>query len=162
MPWTKAQIVADAFGEIALAGHVYDIEPEEMQNALRRLEMMLGNWEGRGITLGYRFATDPGAIEVDDPSGLQDAAVETVVINLAKRLAAGYGKALSPQQMQDARDSFNVLLRAAAFPPQMQLPGSMPRGAGAKPWRSQQPFIGSPSTSPLSVNDGGDLDILRT
>lgn len=160
--WTKAQIVADAFAEIALAGHVFDIEPEEEQQALRRLEMLLGNWEGRGVTLGYAFASDASAIEAETQSGIPDAAVETVVINLAKRIAAGYGKDLSPQQMQDAKDSFAVLLTQAAFPPEMQYPSTMPRGAGVKPWRSQRPFVNAPSTSPLSINDGGDLDILRS
>lgn len=160
--WTKAQIVTDAFGELALAGHVFDIEPEEQQQALRRLEMMLGNWEGRGITLGYSFSGTPDGIEADADSGLPDAAVETVVINLAKRIAAGFGKALTPQQLQDARDSFAVLLRQAAFPPEMQLPGTMPRGAGLKPWRRARPFFQAPSDSPLTVNDGGDLDILRS
>lgn len=162
MAWTKAQIVADAFGEIALAGHVFDIEPEEEQRAARRLEMMLGNWEGRGITLGYSFASDPGAIEMSTDSGLPDAAVETVVINLAKRIAAGFGKALTPQQLQDAQTSFAVLLRQASAPPEMQLPATMPRGAGLKPWRSSRPFANPPNTSPLSIGDGGDLDILRS
>lgn len=160
--WTKAQIVADAFAEIALAGHVWDIEPDEQQQGLRRLEMMLGNWEGRGITLGYSFSGTPGAIDADVDSGLPDAAVETVVINLARRIASGYGKQLTQQQQQDARDSFAVLLRQAAFPPQVQLPGSMPRGTGLKPWRRNRPFVPLPSNSPLSVGDGGDLDILRS
>jgi hypothetical protein len=161
MAWTKAQLVADAFGEIALAGHVFDIDPDEQQSALRRMEMMLANWEGRGITLGYSFAGDAAAIDADVDSGLPMSAVETVVINTAKRIAAGYGKALNAQQMQDARDSFTVLLKAAAFPPEMQLPAIMPRGAGTKPWRASRPFVNVPNTSPLAVNDGGDLDILR-
>ena len=160
--WTKAQLVADSFAELALAGHVFDIDPEEQQQALRRLEMMLGNWEGRGITLGYSFSATPEGIDPDVDSGIPDAAVEAVVINLAKRLAAGFGKVLGPQQLADARDSFSVLLRQAAFPKEMQLPAGMPRGAGAKPWRSQRPFINPPTTTPLSVGDGGDLDILRS
>lgn len=162
MAWTKAQLVSDAFGEIALAGHVFDIEPEEKQQALRRMEMMLANWEGRGITLGYAFSGTPDGIDADTDSGLPDAAVETVVINLAKRIAAAFGKQLSPQQMQDARDSFTVLLRQAAFPAEVQLPSTMPRGAGNKPWRASRPFVNPPSKSPLSVGDGGDLDILRS
>jgi len=160
--WTKAQLVADAFAEIALAGHVFDIEPEEQQQALRRLEMMLGTWEGRGITLGYAFSGDPGAIDADTDSGLPAAAVETVVINLAKRLASGFGKELKPQQLQDAKASYDALLRQAAFPAEMQTPAAMPRGAGAKPWRSSRPYVDRPSSSPLAVNSGGDLDILRS
>jgi hypothetical protein len=161
MAWTKAQIISDAFGELALAGHVFDIEPEEQQQAARRLEMMLATWEARGVTLGYSFAGNPTGIDVDGDSGLPDAAVETVVINLAKRISGGFGKALTQQQLQDARDSYAVLLRAAAFPREMQIPATMPRGAGVKPWRSARPFVTKPDTSPLSVNDGGDMDILR-
>ena len=159
--WTKLQIVTDAFGEIALAGHVFDLEPEELQQGARRLEMMLANWETRGVTLRYAYDSNPSAIELDAVSGLPDYAIEPVVLNLAKRIAAAFGKALSQQQMQDARDSFNALLKAAAFPPQMQLPSGMPRGAGAKPWRTLRPFFNAPSSTPLSVSDGGDLDILR-
>lgn len=162
MAWTKAQIVADAFGEIALAGHVFDIEPEEEQLTARRMERMLGSWEGLGITLGYAFASDPTAIDLSVDSGLPDAAVETVVINLAKRIAPVFGKALTPQQLQDAQTSFAVLVRQASAPPEMQLPATMPRGAGLKPWRSSRPFANPPNTSPLSIGDGGDLDILRS
>lgn len=159
--WTKARIVADAFADVALAGFVYDLTPDEQQHALRRLEMMLATWEGRGITLGYAFASDPSNIDAQVDSGLPAAAVETVTINLAKRIASGFGKELTQQQMQDAANSYAVLLKDAAFPPQQQLPGTMPRGAGLKPWRSARPFMPQPSSTPLSVGSGGDLDILR-
>lgn len=161
MAWSKAQLVGDVFAEIALAGHVFDTEPEEQQQAARRLEMMLANWEGRGITLGFSFASDHSAIDLSVDSGLPLAAIETVVINAAKRIAASFGKSLTPQQLQDAHDSFKVLQRAAAFPTEVQMPAVMPRGAGVKPWRVSRPFVNVPDTTPLSIGDGGDLDILK-
>lgn len=159
--WTKARLVADAFAELALAGHLFDIEPEEQQQALRRLEMMLATWEGQGVTLGYSFAGNPGAIDSDVDSGLPAAAVETVVINLAKRLSSSFGKSLTAQQLADAQTGYLVLMRQAAMPKEMSTQGSMPRGAGQKPWRTSRPYVTPPNTSPLSIGDGGDLSILR-
>jgi len=159
--WTKARLVSDAFGELALAGHVFDIEPEEQQAALRRLEALMGNWEGRGITLGYAFGGNPEGIDADVDSGLQADAVLPVVLHLAKSIAGGFGKQLSQQQSDDARAMFQVLTARAAFPPQQQLPGTLPRGAGNKPWRTSRPFVPQPNTSPLGINAGDDLTIAR-
>jgi hypothetical protein len=93
---------------------------------------------------------------------LEDGAVETVFLNLAKRMAPGFGKQLSPQTLQAAREGYDTLLWAAAQPPQQQLPNTVPRGAGAKPWRTaNRPFLPRPDTGPLQVGDGGNLTILQ-
>ena len=42
--WTKTLLIEEAFGELALAGYVYDLRPEEMQAAGRRLETMMATW----------------------------------------------------------------------------------------------------------------------
>lgn len=158
--WTKRQIVMEAYGELALAGYEFDITPEEVQTALRRLDTMMASWEGLGIQVGYAFPASPDDSDPDTPSGLPDKAVETVYLNLAARLAAGAGKALSPDTKRNAQTGYAVLLSAAAKPRQQQLPSTLPIGAGNRPWRVLgSPFFPQPSKDPLPVDCAGDMDI---
>lgn len=163
MGWTKDQLIAEAYAELGLASYEFDITPEEKQTALRRLDTMMATWEAKGIRVGYLIPASPDASSLDTDSGLPDAAVETVYLNLALRLAPGKGKQVSVQSARSARDGYDALLFNAARPLQQQLPATMPRGAGNKPWRSGggQPFMPTPSTDPLQVEPGGDLDILE-
>jgi hypothetical protein len=158
--WTKRQLIDQAFEELALAGHEFDITPEEQQNALRRLDTMVATWEARGIRIGYLLPSTPDGSDLDQSSGLPDSAVEAAYMNLAVRLAAGYGKALPPDTRRVAREAYETLLWAAAQPIEQQLPNTLPRGAGNKPWRTvNQPFFGRPDDSPLGISQGGDLTI---
>lgn len=158
--WSKLQIVSEAFSELALQGYAFDITPDEQQTALRRLDTMLATWAAKGARLGYAFPTDPTDSDLDAASGLPDYAVETVYLNLAIRLAAGLGKQLSPDTRRIARDGYDVLLWAAAQPIPQQLPHTMPRGAGNKPYGFGRPFFSPPNTEQLSSRDPGTLDIL--
>lgn len=159
--WTKRQIVEEAFAELALAGYVFDLSAEELQTALRRLDSMMATWEAKGVRVGYAMPSGPTTSSLDSASGLPDSAVETVYLNLAIRLAAGFGKQVSPDTRKSARDGYDTLLWAAARPIEQQLPSTMPRGAGQKPWRTtDNPFFQPPDDSPLGIAPGGDLDIL--
>ena len=161
MTWTKRQLVEEAYGELALQGYVFDLSPEELQTGLRRLDTMMATWEGRGVRVGYAMPSSPADSDLDTPSGLPDYAVETSYLNLAIRIAAGAGKALSPETKRVAAEGFNVLLFAAAQPQQQQLPDTLARGAGNKPWRTtDQPFFPTPNQDPLQIAQGGDLQIL--
>lgn len=160
MPWKKGEIVDEAFAELALAGEAWDIQPEERQRAVRRLDVMLATWEAKGIKLGYAMPATADGSTPNDASGLPDAAVETVLLNLARRLAPSYGKALSPASAQSAREGYDALLWAAAQPQQQQLPNTLPLGAGNKPWRrTNRQFLPRPDTSPLDQAIGGSLAI---
>lgn len=160
MTWTKGEIVDEAFAELALAGEVWDIQPEERQRALRRLDAMLATWEAKGIRLGYPMPASADGSSLDDDSGLPDAANETVLLNLAIRLAPSYGKTLQPASILSARQGYDTLLWHAAQPPQQQLPNTLPLGAGNKPWRrTNRPFLPRPDPSPLGQSVGGDLAI---
>ena len=59
MSWTKREIVEEAYGELALAGYVFDLDPEEEQAALRKLDTMMAVWDARGVRLGYPLASSP-------------------------------------------------------------------------------------------------------
>ena len=159
--WTKREILVEAFTEIGLASYVYDLDPEEQQTALRRLDAMMALWAVKGARAGYALPSGPDTSDLDDDSGLPDTAVETVWLNLAIRLAPSYGKQVSPDTKKSARDGYDQLLWGAAYPQQQQLPNTMPRGAGNKTWRTvSNPFFPRPDTDPLQVSQGGDLDIL--
>jgi hypothetical protein len=159
--WTKRQLIDEAYGELALQGYVFDISPEEQQTALRRMDTMLATWEAKGVRVGYAFPANPTASDLDTPSGLPDSAVEAVYLSLAVRLAAGAGKTLTQETRAAARDAYTTLLWRAAQPIEQQLPNTLPRGAGNKPWRTvNQPFFPTPSNDPLGITQGGDLDFL--
>lgn len=53
MGWTKRQFVTQAFEEIGLASYVFDLTPEQLDSALRRLDTMIASWNALGIRLGY-------------------------------------------------------------------------------------------------------------
>lgn len=161
MGWTKRQLVTEALGEIGIADYEFDITPAEQLMVLRRMDAMMATWEARGVRVGYKFPATPGASDPDDDSGMPDSANETVFLNVAIRVAPSFGKTVSAETKKSARDGWDLLLIAAAQPIEQQLPSTLSRGAGQKPWRAQnQPFFPRPSTDPLVVGPGGDLDIL--
>jgi hypothetical protein len=158
MAWTLQQLVDEAYAELALAGYVFDLSPDEQQRGARRLMSMMATWEAKGVRTGFAFPANAADIDLDAPSGLSESAAETVYLNLAVRLSAGLGKQLSPSTMAAAREGYEALLLACAMPPQQQLPNTMPRGAGNKPWGNlNRPFMPTPDTSPLQVADDGGL-----
>ena len=156
--WTKRELVNEAFAELALAGHQFDLEPEEMQTALRRMDAMVAAWEAKGIRIGYALPSGPSSSDLDDASGIPDAAVQAVFLGLAVQLAPGFGKTLPPETRKSARDAYDALLIAAAQPPEQQLTSNLPMGAGFK--RRERIFFPIPDTSPVQTTQGGDLDIL--
>lgn len=162
MAWTKRQLVTEAFGELALAGYAFDVTPEEVQSALRRLEAMWGAWAGKGISVGYRFAASPDTVDPDEDSGLPMYAVETTFLNLAGRIASSYGKQPPLGLQSRASDGFDNLVTAAAFPSaQTQLPQGIPLGAGNKTGGSMlnPRFTTAPDPGPFELADDGGLSL---
>lgn len=153
MSYTKRQIIEGAFAEIGMAAFVFDIEPEDLQSALRRLDSMMATWNGRGIRLGYSIPLIPTSSALDDDSNLPDWAIEATMINLGIRIAPSYGKAVAQESKVAARDAYNVLLSRAAMPPEMQMPAQLPAGAGNKPWRDDNPFVQPPVDELLTGPD---------
>lgn len=162
MGWTKGQLVDAAFDELALAKDAFDLQDEERERALVKLDSMVAMWAAKGVRIGYNFPSSQASSSLNDDSGIPDSASETVYLNLAVRMAPSYGKQLSQDTRKNARDGYDVLLWTAAQPIEQQLPNTMPRGAGNKPWRrTDRPFLPKPDESPLQYdNQSGDLDIL--
>lgn len=159
MGWTKRQFIEQAFDEIGLASYAYDLSPDELQSALRVMDSMLANWNGRGIRIGYPLSGTPGSSNIDINSGVPDSANEAIYASLALRIAPSFGKVVSMETRQGATSGYNTLLSRATMPNEMQFPGTMPSGSGNKPWRlNRDPFIKNP-VDPVDVGPDGTLDL---
>jgi hypothetical protein len=155
--YTKRQFVTAAFEEIGLADYVFDLQPEQLEAALRRLDAMMMEWNAQGIRLGYPVASSPQNADLDTPTETPDSAWEAVITNLAIRIAPGYGKTVSPDTKMIAKNAFNTLLQRATFPLEKQLPETMPIGQGNKPWRWDNPYV-YPPADPVDAGPDGPIE----
>ena len=155
MGYSKRQFVTAAFDEIGLASYVFDLQPEQLQSALNRLDAMMAEWNGKGIRLGYPLPGSPQYSDLDEPSEVPDSANEAIYTNLALKIAPSYGKQVMLETKISAKMAYNTLLSRATTPTEMQLPGTMPAGAGNKPWRNyDNPFLQRPVDPVLAGQDG--------
>jgi len=157
MGYSKRQFVAGAYEELGLGAYVFDLEPEQLQGALRRLDSMMAEWNGRGIRVGYPIPGSPQDSDLNEPSQVPDSANEAIITNLALRLAPMHGKTPMPGTMIAAKGAYNTVLSRATFPPQMQLPGSMPAGAGHKPLLNT---VSTYLTPPVETLDAGPDSVI--
>lgn len=151
MGYTRRQFIEAAYGEIGFASYVYDMEPEQLEAARRRLDAMMAEWNAKGIRLGYPLPGDPDAGDLDTQTNVPDAAYEGVICGLAVRLAPSVGKTPSPDTKSRAKAGYNLMLSKAAMPARTQLPATMPRGAGAK--SVDDPFLTPPIDRLAAGND---------
>lgn len=160
MAYTKRDIVNRAFEEIGLAGYVYDLAPQQLEGALQRLDAMMATWNGKGIRLGYPLPSSTGASDLDQIIGVPDDALEAMHLNLAVRIAPGYGKTVSPDTKANAQMSYKALLSRSTIPVEMQL-GDMtiPSGQGNKGWRYYNDAFLRHPTDPLTVGPDSILDL---
>lgn len=160
MSWTKRQLVEEAYGELALAGYDFDLQPEEEAAALRRLDTMMATWQSLGIQVGYSMATGQDDSDLDQDSGLAMNAVEAVYMMLACKIAASKGKALPTSSTRNAKQAYDSLILnvAKSQVQQQQLAAGTPLGQGRKPWRTINPYVTTPDTSPLRTGGDGGLD----
>ena len=157
MGYSKRQFVSAALEEIGLASYVFDLQPEQLQSALRRLDAMMADWNGKGLRLGYPLPGSPQDSDLDEQTLVPDSANQAIMTNLAIRLAPSYGKVVMPETKAVAKDSYNTLLQRATMPPEQQLPGTMPSGAGNKSWRVyDNPYL-RPPVSPIDAGPDGPI-----
>ena len=157
MGYTKRQFVTAAFEEIGLADYVFDLQPEQLESALRRLDAMMMEWNAQGVRLGYPIASSPQDADLDTDTFTPDSAWEAVITNLAIRIAPGYGKTVSPDTKAMAKNAYNILLQRATFPLEKQLPETMPIGQGNKPWRWDNAYVYSP-VDPVDAGSDGPIE----
>ena len=142
MSYSKNQFVLAAFDELGLSQQEFDLQPEDMQSAMRRLDAMMAEWNGEGIRLAYPIPGSPEDSALDEETLVPDSANEAIITNLAIRIAPSRGKMVPPETKAVAKKGYCTLMRIAAQPPLMQMPETMPAGAGHKTWRDQDnPFV---------------------
>ena len=154
MSYTKRQFIQAAYRKMGLAAYVYDITPDEMDAGLQDLDAMMATWNGKGIRLAYPLPGSPDYTGLDEDTSVPDSAWEAVISNLALRLAPAYGKQVAVEVKASARQGYEVLLARATAPREMQFPGTMPSGAGNKPWNSDDPFFPAPEDAVLTGSEG--------
>lgn len=154
MSWSKRQFIEQAFNEAGLASYVFDLTPEQLQSALRQLDAMMATWNAKGIRIGYPLPSSPQDSNIDDLTEVPDRANEAIYLNLAVRIAPGFGRQLLPDTKASAKAAYDVLLSYAAVPPEMQLPQGVPLGAGNKPFVWGNQFTPEPEDVLLAGPDG--------
>lgn len=158
MGYSKRQFVQAAFEEIGLATYTFDLQPQQFESALRRLDAMMAEWNGKGIRLGYPLPGSPENSDLDSESEVPDSANEAIITNLAVRIAPSYGRTPMPETKITAKTAYNTLLSRATMPPEQQFPSTLPYGAGWKSWRgTNEPFFPRPE-DPLTVGPDGPLE----
>jgi hypothetical protein len=130
MSWLKRELVSEAYAEIAMHDSVFNIDPDMLATALRRLDAMMATWNAKGIRVGYNLPSLADGSNLQDDSGLPDAAYEAVILNLAIRLAPGVGKAITPATAGAAKQAYDTLLAICAKPGPMRFPSTLPSGSG--------------------------------
>lgn len=154
MSWTKRTLIQEAFGEIGLGVNTFNLD-DHLDSALLRLDAMMATWNGKGIRLGYALPSNAEGGNLDDDSGLPDAAYETVICSLAIKIAPGFGKTVSNETKTTAKAGYDALTARAAMPPAAPYPAGMLTGAGAKPWRYLGGnFTPAPADPLLAGGDG--------
>jgi len=154
MSYTKRQFVEAALEEIGLADYVFDLSPEQLQSAVRRMDSMLAAWNAIGIRIGYPLTYNPDDADLDTITAVPDSANEAIILNLALRLSPSYGKAIALPTSAAARMAYNTLMSRAAMPAEQQFPSTLPVGAGQKSWNIDWPFFQHPSEPLLAGEDG--------
>jgi len=160
MSWTKRQLVTQAFEEIGLAAYVFDLTPEQLESALRRMDAMVGGWSANGARIAYPLPSSPQLSDLDAESNIPDFANEALYLGLAVRLAPSFGKTVSPETKAFADMAYSNMANQVAIPtPERQMPQTLPRGQGTKPWRNfNNPFCQRPE-DPLLAGSDGKIDL---
>lgn len=158
MTWTKRQFVEAAFEEVGYASYAFDLEPEQLQAALRRLDALVATWNAKGIRLGYPIPTSPEQSNLDDETQVPDRANEAIYLNLAIRIAPMVGKVVSSDTKIGAEMGYNAMLQNYVVPNEKQFPHTLPAGAGNKPWRYDDPYLQEP-TDPIDAGPDGPIDL---
>ena len=158
MAYSKQWFIDNAFESIGMASYAFDIQPEQYQAALRRLDSQMATWDGNGIRLGWSIPEAENESALTDMVDVPYQAREAIYLQLGLKISPLFGKMCSPEFKAAADQAFDALLQFTAWPIPMQFPNSLPSGAGNKPWRNvANPFLGPP-IDPVVGGGEGPID----
>lgn len=144
MPWTKKQFINQALEEIGIASYIFEMQPDKLQSAARVLDAMMATWNNQGLRLSYPIASNPDDIDLDQETGVPDAANLAIFKKLAIEIADSFGKVVSSRLETSAKNAYDSLLARAIDGNIKQLPAGVPLGAGNKGYRTGRIFTGEP------------------
>ncbi len=158
MGWTKRQYVNAAYEELGYSTYQYDLDSEQLQLGMKRLDSMLMSWNNQGVRLGYAQPSSPQNGDLDTQAGTPDRGDEAIYTNLAIRIAPSIGKTAPMELKATARNAFRQLIRHYAQPIEKQFPDTLPRGAGNKAWRwDRDNFMNRPE-DPIDAGPDGIIN----
>lgn len=140
---TKRQIVEMAYEECSLAGYEFNVTPEELFSGLRSLDGLMAEWASSSKDLAYNFPATFGGGDLEDVSGIPDAAIRGVAISLAMEIAPKMGKQMSAESRARLTKSMSVINALCAKRVSMGWARSTVAGAGNRRWGWGVPY-GSP------------------
>lgn len=117
---TKRQIVEMAYEECSLAGYEFNLTPEETFSGLRKLDAMMAEWTVSSRDLGYNMPTTFGGGDLDEASGIPDAAISGTAISLAMAIAPAMAKVMSAETRSRLSISMTVIRAMCAKVPRSQ------------------------------------------
>jgi hypothetical protein len=132
----KRQIIELAFGDIGSAGYEFGRTPEEVSDALLRLNAMMREYPFS--TLDFNFPAYGNGLP-DELSGIPPQWLSVVAAKLALRICPMMGASMSAEAKGNLSYGMAQLNAAAATIPSMPYERGTPRGAGA--WSAFGPFI---------------------
>jgi hypothetical protein len=155
MSYTKGQIVKEALTELGIAGYGFDVDPEQLEVGIRRLDSLIARWSANGLRLPYPISSDAKGSTADQETNLPDVAIDAVTLNLALSLAPSYGKTPSMETKNNAKEALTTLQNKAAMPRARQLE-QMPKGAAYKNY--DYPYFPNPERrNVVDVDERVDL-----
>ncbi|MES2781724.1 MAG: packaged DNA stabilization gp4 family protein [Pseudomonadota bacterium] len=150
--WTKRQIISEAFSEIGKGDYSFDMQPEEFQSALRRLDAMMATW-GATVNIRIGYSGGNGFGDVGAETEVPDWAVTAMYLNLAISLAPTYGKTVSVGTKQQAKTALDSIMNATTVVATRYLGGYAGAGNGHR-----RPVLPA-YEPPIETGAGGVLDI---
>lgn len=146
--WNKRDIILQAFSEIGQAVSEFDLQPEDMQTGLRKLDAMMATWGGAlGIRIGFAGGDGKGDLGVD--TMVPDWAYEALYLNLALRLCPDFGKTPSPITVANAKAAMDAVRVRTVQPSRRRILGYS--GAGNR-WYG----VGQMPDERLGIATGAD------
>lgn len=156
MSWTKRQLIESAFEEAGLAAYAFDMTPEQVMSALKRLDALMAGLNQQGVQIGYSMSASPSDSDPDEDSGIPDGAYETVICGLAIRIAPSYGKQIGNDTRAAYQRGLDAIKVQTAYPVSVQLPSGYPMGAGNMRLAYNQFTLEQPAR--LSAGNDGPLE----
>lgn len=141
MSWTKREFIVAAFEDIGISSYQFDLQPEMLDIARRRLDAMMEEWNANGIRLSYPTASTSQSGSLDDDTNVPDMANSAIISNLALRIAPAFGKQISIDIKISAFKSYTAMLAKNVKVPEVQLARTIPAGQGNKLRRTYSPFL---------------------